>query len=178
MSGAETSEASVQNIQCRKAGRAGGRNVDTKINTWTVNTCQIQSKVNTWPPSELTPSDLLKPAEIWADWGGHSSDMSQNSPDKTWCEGNCFLFYSKISTVINSSACFVRKDRCFIYIGFILLEPWFFSLSGHSVPLCRETKHFWYSWKPQLFCFTHCYTAWNHIITENLKFQKIFFLKG
>lgn len=54
--------------------------------TWTVNTCQIQSKVNTWPPSEWTPSDLLKPAEIWSVWGGHSSDMSQNSLDKSWCE--------------------------------------------------------------------------------------------
>lgn len=78
---------------------------------------------------------------------------------------------------MNSAACFVRMDSCFLNIGFILLEPWFISLSGRSIPLCSVTKHFWYSWKPQLFCFTHCCTAWNHIIMGNLKFQKIFFFQ-
>lgn len=116
----ETCGASVQNVHCTKAGTAGGRNIQSKVNIW-------QIGVSIWVSHLQTFWSQQRSSQFGQGVLRHSLDVSQNRPNESWCESDYFLFWGQRS--LHSAVRFVRMDSCFLYISFILVESWFFLLS-------------------------------------------------
>lgn len=155
--------ASAQNVQCTKAGTAGGRKSQSKVNTWQVAVSIWVSHLQTFWSQRFSPfgQQFLR----------HSSDvyfgMSQNTPDKSWCECDCFLFWWPRSHQLYALLWWTVASYTFVLFYYSLD---FSHCLDDLLPLCSVTKYFWCSLEPQLFCFGHCYISWNHIIMGTIKF--------
>ena len=81
-----TCGTSVQNFQCTKAGTAGGRNIQSEVNIWQL-AVSVSHLQTCWsqPSSSQCDQGVLR----------HSSDMSQNRPDESWCRSDYLLFWQQ-----------------------------------------------------------------------------------
>lgn len=82
----ETCGASVQNVHCTKAGTAGGRNIQSKVNIW-------QIAVSIWVSHLQTFWSQQRSSQFGQGVLRHTLDVSQNRPNESWCESDYFLFW-------------------------------------------------------------------------------------